>query len=29
LLRYENWWARSHLKLYWTVFTTGLHGVKV
>jgi hypothetical protein len=29
LLRYENWWGRSHLKLYWTFFTTGLQGAKV
>jgi hypothetical protein len=26
---YENWWARSHLKLCWTLFTTGFHGAKI
>jgi hypothetical protein len=25
----RNWWARSHLRLYWTFFTTGLHSAKV
>jgi hypothetical protein len=29
LLRYKNWRARPHLKLYWTFFTTGFHGAKV
>jgi hypothetical protein len=29
LLRHGNWWARSHLKLYWTFFTTEFHGAKV
>jgi hypothetical protein len=28
LLRYENWWARLQLKLYWRFFRTGLHNAK-
>jgi hypothetical protein len=29
LLRYENRWVKSHLKCYWTFFTTGIHTAKV